>query len=38
VTSLAALGKSASMDDLNLALKLNFPAFLNALSPKSQAA
>jgi lipoyl(octanoyl) transferase len=38
VTSLAALGKSASMDDLNLALKLNFPAFLNVLSPKSQAA
>lgn len=38
VTSLAALGKTASMEAVNLALKRNFPSFLNALSPKSQAA
>lgn len=38
VTSLAALGLNSTMADVNLALKRNFPSFLNALSPKSQAA
>jgi lipoyl(octanoyl) transferase len=38
VTSLAAMGLNAPMDDVDFALKRNLPAFLNALSPKSQAA
>jgi lipoyl(octanoyl) transferase len=38
VTSLAALGIPAGMDQANRALKDNFPAFLNALSVKSEAA
>ncbi len=38
VTSLAAMGRNATMEDVNSALKRNFPLFLNALSPKSQAA
>lgn len=38
VTSLAQLGLNAAMDDVNLALKRNFPAFLNALTPASQVA
>ena len=38
VTSLARLGRDASMDDVNLALKRNFPAFLSALTPASQVA
>jgi len=38
VTSLAALGLPATMDDVNIALKRSFPSFLNALSPKSEAA
>ncbi|HET9334902.1 MAG TPA: lipoyl(octanoyl) transferase LipB [Sphingomicrobium sp.] len=38
VTSLAKLGRKSSMDDLNLALERNFPAFLSALTPASQVA
>lgn len=38
VTSLAALGLATGMNDVNLALKRNFPSFLNALSSNSQAA
>jgi lipoyl(octanoyl) transferase len=38
VTSLAALGLPATMDDVNFALKRNFPSFINALSPATQAA
>jgi lipoyl(octanoyl) transferase len=38
VTSLAALGLSASMEDVNFALKRNFTPFLNVLSTSSQAA
>jgi lipoyl(octanoyl) transferase len=38
VTSLAQLGRNASMDDVNRALKRNFPSFLSALTRKSQVA
>jgi lipoyl(octanoyl) transferase len=38
VTSLGALGRPAGMKDVDFALKRNFPSFLNALSPASQAA
>jgi len=38
VTSLGALGRPAGMNDVDFALKRNFPSFLNALSPTSQAA
>ena len=38
VTSLAALGLPATMEDVNSALKGNFTSFLNALSTSSQAA
>ena len=38
VTSLSALGLDASMERVNLALKRNFPAFLNGLNRTSQAA
>lgn len=38
VTSLAKLGLAAGMDAVNLALKRNFPAFLNTLTPASQVA
>jgi len=38
VTSLGALGRPAGMNDVDFALKRNFPSFLNALSPASQAA
>lgn len=38
VTSLEALGLPATMNEVNSALKRNFPSFLNSLSPKSQAA
>jgi lipoyl(octanoyl) transferase len=38
VTSLKALGRPAGMNDVDFALKRNFPSFLNALSPASQAA
>ena len=38
VTSLARLGRDTSMDDVNAALKRNFPAFLSALTPASQVA
>ncbi|MFL6748162.1 MAG: lipoyl(octanoyl) transferase LipB [Sphingomicrobium sp.] len=38
VTSLGALGRPARMDDVDFALKRNFPSFLNALSSASQAA
>jgi lipoyl(octanoyl) transferase len=38
VTSLARLGRDASMDDVNLALKRNFPAFLSTLTHASQVA
>jgi lipoyl(octanoyl) transferase len=37
VTSLGALGRPAGMNDVDFALKRNFPSFLNALSPTSQA-
>jgi lipoyl(octanoyl) transferase len=38
VTSLKVLGRPAGMNDVDFALKRNFPSFLNALSPASQAA
>jgi lipoyl(octanoyl) transferase len=38
VTSVGALGRPAGMNDVDFALKRNFPSFLNALSPASQAA
>jgi lipoyl(octanoyl) transferase len=38
VTSLGALGRPAGMNDVDFALKRNFPSFLNALSSASQAA
>ncbi len=36
VTSLAALGKRASMDDLDDALAAHFPAFLQKLAPRAE--
>ena len=38
VNSLAALGLKSTIADVNAALQRNFPAFLNALSVKPQAA
>jgi lipoyl(octanoyl) transferase len=38
VTSLGALGRPARMNDVDFALKRNFPSFLNALLRTSQAA